>query len=163
MSWCEVLVPNTHQCHCPWIKSLDVWVWTRTDFLFHGVFFFYIVELTRAAVTSAWTSFMPGHNSAVNTSLLLNWPKSAPGFQTSLHAPRTPASFDLHTKPRPEPRLLIFLTICLLLVCTLSQLLGEHRLPRGDQRGSACSSLWSSFSQRINICTLSSSLCRWAW
>lgn len=125
--------------------------------------YIYISELTRAAVTSAWTSFMPGYNTAVNTSLLLNWPKSAPGFQTSLHAPRTPASFDLHTEPRPGPRLLIFLTICLLLVCTLSQLLGEHRLPRGDQRGSACSSLWSSFSQWINICTLSSSLCRWAW
>lgn len=30
-------------------------------------------------------------------------------------------------------------------------------------RRSACSSLWSSFSQWINICMLSSSLCRWAW
>lgn len=127
------------------------------------VFFIYITELTKTAITSAWTSFMPGHNSAVNTSLLLNWPKSAHGFQTSFHVLQTPASFDLQTKPRPEPQLLIFLTICLLLVCTLSQLLGEQRLPRGDQQGSACSSLWSSFSQRINICTLSSSLCRWAW
>lgn len=42
MSWCEVLVPNTHPYHCPWIKSSDVWVWTRTDafFLFFMVFVF---------------------------------------------------------------------------------------------------------------------------
>lgn len=55
-------------------------VWTRTEFFFFLWWFFFlcITELTRAAVTSAWTPFMPGHNSAVNTSLLLNWPKSAP-------------------------------------------------------------------------------------
>lgn len=71
---------------------------------------------------------------------------------------QTSSSFDLLTEPRPEPELLILRHICLLLICILSQLLGEYHLPRGDQRSSACSSLWSSFSPRINICTLPSFL-----
>lgn len=156
------------------IKSSGIWVLTIT--IFYTKLYIHIRihteretdwqtdrhKQSKAAIASAWTFYMPGHNLAVNTSLPLNWPKSAPGFWTTLYAQQTAASFDLHTKSQPEPQILIFLTICLLLVCALSQLLGEHRLPRGDQRGSACSSLWSSFSQRINICTLSSSLCRWA-
>lgn len=39
MSWWKVR-PKTHSWHCPWIKSLDVWVWTKTDavFFLHAVF-----------------------------------------------------------------------------------------------------------------------------
>lgn len=46
--------------------------------------------------------FIPGHNLPVNTSLLVNWFKSAPGFQPSLHAQQTPAHSDLRAEPWPQ-------------------------------------------------------------